>query len=472
MNGQRTTKFDLSGYFYSKDSYSCALKGREDFPSPLVCVKGQSCNRVTYTDRSICAVKGSSVNISCTFNSHDKDIQSKFWFSPERSGRWQNLSQPEDLSEDSQFAGRVQVLDPETGRSTLRITDLRETDSAQYHFTFKTPGFEWRSSLPGTTLTVTDPDLQVVVKRSLSWSYVKCRSSCFLPEHVSYIWYLNGKMIPKETSDHSGIFHITDSYSCALKGREDFPSPPVCVEGQSCNRVTYTDRSICAVKGSSVNISCTYNSHDKDIRSKFWFSPERSGRWQNPSQPEDLSEDSQFAGRVQVLDPETGRSTLRITDLRETDSAQYHFTFKTPGFEWGSSLPGTTLTVTDPDVQVQVIWSSTGPKLVCHSSCPRPGGLSFVWYKSEKRLEEETSSSYGGNIDSAESYSCAVQGHERHRSLPVYAPKLLSLSVSPSAEIVEGSSVTLTCSSDANPAAKYTWYEKNHTLLRRRKLCV
>ena len=38
------------------------------------------------------------------------------------------------------------------------------------------------------------------------------------------------------------------------------------------------------------------------------------------------------------------------------------------------------------------------------------------------------------------------------------------MSVSPSAEIVEGSSVTLTCSSDANPAAKYTWYKENHML--------
>ncbi|KAM8772578.1 vascular cell adhesion protein 1-like [Acanthopagrus schlegelii] len=44
---------------------------------------------------------------------------------------------------------------------------------------------------------------------------------------------------------------------------------------------------------------------------------------------------------------------------------------------------------------------------------------------------------------------------------PLDAPGLPSVSVSPSAEIVEGSSVTLTCSSDANPAANYTWYKEN-----------
>ena len=44
---------------------------------------------------------------------------------------------------------------------------------------------------------------------------------------------------------------------------------------------------------------------------------------------------------------------------------------------------------------------------------------------------------------------------------PPDGPKNTSVSVSPSAEIVEGSSVTLTCSSDANPAANYTWYKEN-----------
>uniref|UniRef100_A0AAQ6IF07 Ig-like domain-containing protein n=1 Tax=Anabas testudineus TaxID=64144 RepID=A0AAQ6IF07_ANATE len=43
---------------------------------------------------------------------------------------------------------------------------------------------------------------------------------------------------------------------------------------------------------------------------------------------------------------------------------------------------------------------------------------------------------------------------------PPDRPNLPSVSVSPS-EIVEGSSVTLTCSSDANPAANYTWYKSD-----------
>uniref|UniRef100_A0A3B4UIB9 Ig-like domain-containing protein n=1 Tax=Seriola dumerili TaxID=41447 RepID=A0A3B4UIB9_SERDU len=57
--------------------------------------------------------------------------------------------------------------------------------------------------------------------------------------------------------------------------------------------------------------------------------------------------------------------------------------------------------------------------------------------------------------------NCVCHFSQQKKRFITYAPKLLSVSVSPSGEIVEGSSVTLTCSSDANPAANYTWYKEN-----------
>ncbi|XP_067355823.1 B-cell receptor CD22-like [Channa argus] len=151
--------------------------------------------------------------------------------------------------------------------------------------------------------------------------------------------------------------------------------------------------------------------------------------------------------------------------LRLRDSAVYKFRFTTnqPGGRY-TGLPGVTLSVTD--LQMQVIRSeprqdSTWAEVKCQSSC-LPDNPTFIWYKNGQKIWRETTSpSHEDNFNSIDSYSCAVKGHEKFPSPPVYAPKLPSVSVSPSAEIVEGSSVNLTCSSDANPAANYTWFKKN-----------
>ncbi|KAF3688031.1 B-cell receptor CD22 B-lymphocyte cell adhesion molecule [Channa argus] len=102
---------------------------------------------------------------------------------------------------------------------------------------------------------------------------------------------------------------------------------------------------------------------------------------------------------------------------------------------------------------------STWAEVKCQSSC-LPDNPTFIWYKNGQKIWRETTSlSYEDNFNS--SYSCAVKGHEKFPSPPVYAPQVPSVSVSPSAEIVEGNSVNLTCSSDANPAANYTWFKKD-----------
>uniref|UniRef100_A0A671TGX7 B-cell receptor CD22 n=1 Tax=Sparus aurata TaxID=8175 RepID=A0A671TGX7_SPAAU len=208
-------------------------------------------------------------------------------------------------------------------------------------------------------------------------------------------------------------------------------------------------------------MSCTYtypsriDGGDTKVKETFWFTKER--RYQHV----DLKTDSDYQDRVEYSCSEKS-CTLRITDLRESDSAAYKFRFITnqPGGRYTGS-PGVTLRVTGNILSHTVIF----PNLKCHSSCRLPDHSSYIWYKNGQKVQSQTSSTYSNYFNSADSYSCAVEGHEDFLSPPVYAPKLPSVSVSPSAEIVEDSSVTLTCSSDANPAANYTWYKEEQKLL-------
>ncbi|XP_069024250.1 B-cell receptor CD22-like isoform X4 [Embiotoca jacksoni] len=409
--------------------------------------------RVTYTPSNICAVKGSSVTIRCsytypaTMNGVTIVVNQKFWFT----------EQSDDLTTDSLYVGRVSS-DSDWTSCSLTITDLRESDSAEYKFRFITnqPDGRWTGS-PGVTLSVTALH---VVPSGYNQETLSCQSSCELNKNPSYIWYKNGQRQNRQPYIDSHNPNPQDSYSCAVNRLDHSTSPSVCLRGDSCNRVNYSNRSICAFKGSSVDISCTYNSYNNPIQSKLWFNV-RQSRYRSI----DLSEDSRYAGRVQVLETEGGRSTLRISDLTDADSADYRFKFKTQSFEWGSDLPGTTLTVTALWVQVtrrHVYQSSTKAELKCLSSCSPAGRPSIVWIKNEERTPGKAS--YEGVFNTGDNISCAFIGHEGYRSPSVYAPRAASAVMSPSGAIMEGSLVNLTCSSDANPAANYTWYKEQTQL--------
>ncbi|XP_041640076.1 B-cell receptor CD22-like [Cheilinus undulatus] len=380
-----------------------------------------------------------------------------------------NGNDPLDLRNHPDYRGRVEYHCYDNS-CTLRITNVRQSDSAEYRFMLMTNQPEGGvTGSPGVTLSVTALQVQVSGGKWVGSDYsavLMCHGSCRPTAPLSYIWYKNGEKMKEEASSFSGTFYSAHSVACALKGYEDFPSPSVCVYSHSCYRVMYDVRTICALKGSSVNISCTYYSFGIP-ESMFWFSPDRSHQWKSDTEPEDLSKDPQYAGRVQISESWSGQSSLRISELRERDSAQYHFKFKTAYVEWGNSFAGTTLTVTALQVKVisvTVHQDYTEAELRCHSSCSPAGGISYTWLKNGQKIPSAENSSHRDRLYPGDFMSCASKGLENYASPSVYALKTPSVWVSPVDEITEGSSVTLTCSSDANRAAKYTWYRKNQTL--------
>uniref|UniRef100_A0AAQ4NXG3 Ig-like domain-containing protein n=1 Tax=Gasterosteus aculeatus aculeatus TaxID=481459 RepID=A0AAQ4NXG3_GASAC len=230
------------------------------------------------------------------------------------------------------------------------------------------------------------------------------------------------------------------------------------IQSQDGWRVDYDQTGVCAAKGSRVVIFYNYTHppgiDPSDIKDRFWFTKEKDG------EPVDLRTDSEYSGRVKYECYSYSDSCyLIITDVREIDSAEYKLTLMTnkPGEKYTGS-PGVTLSVTGLQVQVRRS-DSTWLELTCHSSCVLSDDPEYDWYKNEEIIK--TGSSLLVSSGSTDRYSCYLRGYWDHGSPAVYGPQRPSVSVSPSAEMLEGDSVTLTCSADANPAANYTWYKEH-----------
>ncbi|XP_036412193.1 uncharacterized protein LOC118797077 [Colossoma macropomum] len=285
-------------------------------------VSGSLGQRVTVycSPQTVCALRESAVNLICSYSTTNKPQQS-FWFSPKLKAKWRNEEDPEDLALDSDYAGRVRYTDYGFG-STLTITDLRERDSGEYQLMIITGGGE-RSLSSAVRLTVSDLQVRVspvpVNQRELT-----CITSCNLTS-TSFYWSKNGGRIDRKYSQ-STLVSSSDpgSYSCSvITGRHETYSSAVCVFDENCWNVSYTDRRLCAVEGSSVDFLCTY-SHPSHltVNEAFWY-------YKSKVEPKDLSLDERFSGRVQFLGDKEGNCTLRMRDVRKNDSGEYHFRFVT-----------------------------------------------------------------------------------------------------------------------------------------------
>ena len=112
----------------------------------ITVIQGQDDWGVTYSSTEICAFKGSTVDMSCTYRypSTVQRVENRFWYTKVSNGVYMDLK-----------TGRVQYIFGNND-CTLRITDLRESDSAEYKFRFITDQEGGRyTGEPGVTLTVT-----------------------------------------------------------------------------------------------------------------------------------------------------------------------------------------------------------------------------------------------------------------------------------------------------------------------------
>ncbi|TDH15661.1 hypothetical protein EPR50_G00011620, partial [Perca flavescens] len=339
---------------------------------------------------------------------------------------------------------------------TLTIRNLRQIDSAVYKFRFITNLSTGKyTGYPGVTLSVAEPQLQVHVRRSTvrsyqqpTWTELTCHNKCQLPDHYSYIWYKNGKKFrDKKVYFHLDLFNPADNYSCAVSGYEMFPSPSVYAPKLPSVSVSPSGD---LMEGSSVNVTC--KSDANPAANYTWY---KNNLVPNPVL-EHLSEEPQ----------------LVFSSIQSSDSGQYYCTAEnllgrtsaniSINVKYAPKLPSVSVS---PSAEIV---EGSSVNLTC-SSDANPAA-NYTWYKENQTLLQGPGGNYYfTSISSKDSgnYHCKAENQHgliNSSSLSIdvqYGPKLPSVSVSPSAEIVEGSSVNLTCSSDANPAARYTWYKEN-----------
>ncbi|XP_029912376.1 sialoadhesin-like [Myripristis murdjan] len=243
-----------------------------------------------------------------------------------------------------------------------------------------------------------------------------CITSCTQTDNKApgYTWFINGN-----TRWHTHQFSTTkssfDSYSCAVKGHEDLRSPAVCAEGESCWSVNYVSRRVCALQGSTVNISSQYSYPTAHMPKPQVFFTVTKGYVEHRIQNIPRME---YHESINSL-------TLMIKNVTKSDSAEY--TFRFPGDYTQllfSGRPGVTLTVTDLRVQVTPSAEVTEGQrvtLTCSTSCPLADSSSYIWYHNSRAVSPPESHHKQLLLDPvsrqhAGSYSCAVSTHRDIKS--------------------------------------------------------
>ncbi|XP_037402541.1 uncharacterized protein LOC108443631 isoform X2 [Pygocentrus nattereri] len=372
--------------------------------------------RVTCSPQTLCALRESTVTLECSHSNTTIRPQHSFWFSPKQQAKWRNEEDPEDLALDSDYAGRVRYKNNRYRYSsilTLTISELRERDSGEYHLMIVTETGQKYSSSTAVTLKVSDLQMMMTsYNEPQTERTLLCSTSCSLSSQPArYSWYNNGKRVAW-TNEPQRVFSLyrypgPGSYSCSIEGHDQIRSNALCVFGKNCWNVTYSDRRLCALEGSSVDFPCTYSyPRDQTVTKTFWYY-----YWPQNG----VTVDEHFAGRVDFLRDEERNCTLRIRNVRKSDSRKYHFQFITDPAEKFTGKPGVILNVTDLQVKVSPTIPSEGQTvtLTCISTCTLPNNPTYIWYKNRHPVTNKPTKYNKLYLESASTedvlqYSCAI----------------------------------------------------------------
>ncbi|XDV15892.1 hypothetical protein PO909_015839, partial [Leuciscus waleckii] len=183
------------------------------------------------------------------------------------------------------------------------------------------------------------------------------------------------------------------------------------VDGLQDWGVNYSPSYVCALKGSTVTISCTltYTQSYKLVEG-FWIKPVVTD-----GESPNLCSKPEKKGRVQCLSENINTSSITLTAVTEADKHIYYCRITAWQRTW-TVIPGARLDVTDLQVETQQrVKEGDSVTLTCKSSCSLPEQTTFIWYRNTQRITDGTVNQLhlrSVNRSDEGNYSCGVTGHD------------------------------------------------------------
>ncbi|XP_042591937.1 B-cell receptor CD22-like [Cyprinus carpio] len=346
-------------------------------------------------------------------------------------------------------------LNPVQTGPNLTINNTNPTHSGRYYCTAENKHGTQNSSVlldvqyaPKNTSVRINPAGLVLEGRSVTLS---CSSDA--NPAVNYTWYRDTErpLNPVQTGPNLTINNTDPTHSgryyCTAENKQGTQNSSVLLDVQYAPKNTSLSAfpSGSVMRGNPVTLSCSSDAN-----------PAVNYTW--------------YRDTERPLNPVQTGPNLTINNTDPTHSGRYYCTAENKhGTQNSSVLLDVQYAPKNTSVRINpagLVLEGRSVTLSC-SSDANPA-VNYTWYRDTERPLNPVQTGPNltiNNTDPTHSgrYYCTAENKHGTQNSSVlldvqYAPKNTSVSLNPAGLVLEGRSVTLSCSSDANPAVNYTWY--------------